>query len=109
MFRVSSPSGTVDVSPFCWRWILELRQVEGENENWNETHTYGFEEGRSATEIFAMRFLAAVAREWGPEMGFVVCSLDVKQASDNVSPLNLNLVFKEMNIAPKLAGAILRE
>ena len=36
-------------------------------------------------------------------------SLDVKQAFDNVSPLNLSLVMKEINIAPTLAGAILRE
>ena len=33
----------------------------------------------------------------------------MKQAFDNVSPLNLSLVMKEMNIAPTLAGAILRE
>ena len=35
--------------------------------------------------------------------------LNAKQAFDNVSPENLSLVMKEMNIAPVLAGAILRE
>ena len=53
--------------------------------------------------------MEAAAREWGPELGFITCSLDVKQAFENVSSLNLSLVMKEMNIAPVLAGAILRE
>ena len=30
---------------------MELRQVERKKKNWNETHKFGFEEGRSATEI----------------------------------------------------------
>ena len=33
----------------------------------------------------------------------------MKQAVDNVSPLNLSLVMKEMSVAPILARAILRE
>ena len=33
----------------------------------------------------------------------------MKQAFDNVPPWNLSLVMKDMNIAPILAGAILRE
>ena len=53
--------------------------------------------------------MAAAAREWGLELGFITCSLDVKQAFDNVSPLNLSLFMKEMDIAPILAEAILRE
>ena len=73
-------------------------------------HTFGFEEGRSATEIStAIRLLAAAAREWRPELGVTTCSLDVKQAFDNVSPENLRLVKKEMKIAPVLAEAILTE
>ena len=35
--------------------------------------------------------------------------MDVKQACDKVSPGNLSLVMKEMDIAPVWAGAILRE
>ena len=37
------------------------------------------------------------------------CSMDVKQSFDNVSPEYLSLVMKEMNIAPVLIEAILRE
>ena len=48
-------------------------------------------------------------REWGPELGFITCSLDVKQAFDNVSSENLSLVMKEMGIDPILARAMLRE
>ena len=71
-------------------------------------HTFGFEEGRSATEIStAIRLLAAAAREW--RLGVITCSLDVKEAFDNVSLENLSLVKKEMKIAPVLAEAILRE
>ena len=33
----------------------------------------------------------------------------MRQSSDNVSPLNLSQVMKEMKIAPCLAGAILKE
>ena len=35
--------------------------------------------------------------------------MDVKQAFANVSPQSLSLIMKEMDIAPMLAGAILRE
>ena len=57
----------------------------------------------------AIRLLAAAAREWGPELRVITCSLDVKQAFDNVSSENLSLVMKDMKIAPVLAEAILRE
>ena len=53
--------------------------------------------------------MAAAAREWGPELGLIACSMDVKQAFDNVSPLQQSMVMKEMNIAPLFDGAILRE
>ena len=89
---------------------MELRNVEKRDKRWDEVHTFGFEEGRSATEIStAIRLLAAAAREWGPELGVIACSMDVKQAFDNVSPENLNLVMKDMKIVPVLAEAILRK
>ena len=47
-----------------------LTKVGKKDKSWDETHTFGFEEGRSATEIAtAMRLLAAAAREWRPELG----------------------------------------
>ena len=89
---------------------MELREVEKRDKRWENIHIFGFEESRSATEIStAIRLMAAAAREWGPELGFITCFLDVKQAFDNVSPLNLSLVMKEIGIALVLAGAILRE
>ena len=73
-------------------------------------HTFGFEQGKSATETStAIRLMAAAAREWGPELGFITSATDVKQSFDNVSPLNLSLVMKEMSIAPILAGAVVKE
>ena len=53
--------------------------------------------------------MAAAARESGVELGVITCSIDAKQAFDNVSPENLSLVMKEMDIALVLAGAISRE
>ena len=53
--------------------------------------------------------MAAAAREWGPELGVITCSMGVKQVLDNVSPKNLSLVMKGMDIAPVLLEAILRE
>ena len=41
-------------------------------------YSFGFEEGRSATDI--------PTQEWGADLGLVACSMDVKQAFDNVSP-----------------------
>ena len=74
---------------------MELRRIERKDKIWDAAHTSSFEEGRSATDIStAIRLLAAAAREWSPELGFVACSLDV---------------IKERNIAPCLAGAISRE
>ena len=90
---------------------MELRNVEKRDKTWDEVHTVGFEEGRSATEIYtAIRLMAAAAREWGPELGVITCSLDVKQAFDNLSPENLSLVMKDMkNCSCAGAEAILRE
>ena len=80
------------------------------NKSWENIYIFGFEEGRSATEISSsIRLMAEAARECGPEPGIISCSMDVKQAFDKVSPLHLSMVMKEMNIAPVLAGAILRE
>ena len=108
MCRVRWPSGIVVASLILLQ--IEMRSVERRDKSWANIHTFGFEEGRSATEIStAIRLMAAAAREWEPELGIIACSLDVKQAFDNVSPLSLSLVMKEMGIAPVLAGAILRE
>ena len=96
----------------CFSTLLEmeLRKFGKRDISWGSVHTLGFEEGRSSTEIStSIRLVAAAAREWGPELGFITCSLDVKQAFDNVAPLNWSLEMKEMNIAPVLAGAIFRE
>ena len=80
---------------------MELREVEKEDKSWRDIRIFGFEEGRSATEIStAIRLMAAAAREWGPELGFITCSMDVKQAFDKVSPENLSLVMTEMGIDP---------
>ena len=49
---------------------MELRNVEKRDKSWRNIHTFGFEEGRSATEIStATRLMAAAAREWRPELG----------------------------------------
>ena len=76
------------------------------DKRWEDIHIFGFEEGRGATEIStAIRLMAAAARQWGPQLGFLTCSLDVKQAFDNISPENLSLVMKEMGIDRILAPA----
>ena len=92
-------------------WLeMELREVEKRGKSLENLHIVGFEEGRSATEICtAIRLMGAVARDWVPEFGFITCSLDVKQAFDNVSPLHLSLVMNVMNVTLVLAGATLRE
>ena len=52
------------------------------------------------TEIStAIRLTAAAAKEWRPELGSITCSMNVKQALDNLSPENVSLVMKEMDIA----------
>ena len=53
--------------------------------------------------------VAAPVQEWRGELGIIACSMDVKQAFDNVSLHSLSFAMKEMDIAPMLAGAILRE
>ena len=51
-----------------------------------------------------IRLMAAAAREWGPEIGFITCSLDVKQAFDNVSPLILSIVMEGNEYCSNLGG-----
>ena len=64
----------------CILLEMELREVVKGDKTWEDIHIFRFEEGRSATEIStAIRLMAAAAREWGPELGFITCSLDVKQ------------------------------
>ena len=54
---------------------MELKKVETRDKSWEEVHTFGFEEGRSATEIStAVRLMAAAAREWALELGVITCS-----------------------------------
>ena len=87
-----------------------MRSVGKRDTVWQNLHSFGFEEGRSATEIpTAIRLMLAAAQEWRAELCLVACSVDVKQAFDNVSPESLSLIMKEMDIALMLAGAILRE
>ena len=89
---------------------MEMKNVGRRDNGWENLHTFGFVEGRSATEIHtAIRLMAAAAQEWGADLGLVACAMDVKQAFDNVSPESLSLIMKEMDIVPMLAGAILRE
>ena len=50
----------------CLTILLEMewRNAEKRDKSWEEAHTFGFEEGRSATEIStAIRLMAAAARE----------------------------------------------
>ena len=71
---------------------LEMKNVRRRDKLLENLHTFGFEEGRSATEIPTSIILkAAAAQEWWADLGFIACSMDVKQAFDNV---------------PMLAGAI---
>ena len=53
--------------------------------------------------------MAAAARERGPELDVITCSLIVKQAFDNVLPENLSLVMKALNIALVLAETFLMD
>ena len=49
--------------------LLEMKMVQTTDEFWKEIHTFGFEEGRSATEIAtAIRLMAAVGSEWVNEL-----------------------------------------
>ena len=81
-----------------------MRNVGKRDNGWDNLHTFGFEEGRSATEIpTAIRLMAAAAQE-----GELIWVTLFAQSMYNVSPESLNLVTKEMGIAPMLAGAILR-
>ena len=50
---------------------MELRKFEKRerDKKWCDMHTFGFEEGRHATEIsIAIRLTAAAAREWCAEL-----------------------------------------
>ena len=88
---------------------MEMKNVGRRDKVWENLDIFGIEEGRNATEILAAMRLMAAAQEWGADLGLVACFMDVKQAFDNVSPESLSLMMKEMDIAPVLAGAILRE
>ena len=71
---------------------------------------FGFEEGRSATEIPTdSRPMAAAGQEWRADLGLIACSMGLKRAFANVSPKSLSLVMKEMDKVPMVPGAILRE
>ena len=83
----------------CLRILMkiEMRKKGRKNKGEKNVHTFGFEEGRSALLLMS------------GEVGMIPCSMDVKQAFDNVSPVSLSLVMREMGSTPILAGAILRE
>ena len=91
--------------------LLEIEAEEKwsrRDKSWGNIHTFVFEEGRSAAEIStAMRLMAAATREWGPELGFIACSLDVKKAFDMSHQKYLSLVMKKMGIHLIVARAIL--
>ena len=54
---------------------IELRNVQKAHGSWRRIHIFGFEEGRSVTEIAtAIRLLAAAGVEWGTDFG--LCGLD---------------------------------
>ena len=87
-----------------------MRSVVRRDKVLENLHTFGFEGGRCATEIpTAGRLMAAAAQEWEADWGLMACSMDVKQAFDNVSPESLSLTMKEMDIAPMLGVSILRD
>ena len=87
-----------------------MRKIGMKNKSWENVHTFSFQEGRIATEIAtAIRLMTATAQEWRGELGIIARSIDVKPALDNVSPESLSPAMKEMDIAPMLAGAIMRE
>ena len=70
-----------------------MRNVGRGDKVWENLHTFGFEEGRSAAEIpTATSLMAAAANECGADLGLVACSMDMKEALDNVSPESLSLV-----------------
>ena len=48
----------------------------------------------------AIRVMAATAQEWGNELGMTVCSLDVKQASDKVTPESLRQAMERAGNQP---------
>ena len=81
-----------------------MRNVGRGDKVWENLHTFGFEEGRSATEIpSATRLMEAAAQECGADLGLVACSMDVKQAFDNVSPESFSLV----KVALRPSGVLL--
>ena len=84
--------------------------LEGETRSGRISTPWDLMKAEDAAEIpAAIRLMTAAAEEWGTDLGVIACSMDVKQAFDNVSPESLSVVMKEMGMAPMLAGAILRE
>ena len=67
----------------CLTVLLEMRNIDKRDKSWECIHTFGLKEGRAIT------LMAAAAREWGPELGVNICSMDAKQALYNVSPESL--------------------
>ena len=77
----------------------------GAANSWEDIHTFGFEEGRSATEIAAaIRFMASTAHEWCNELEVFVASMDAKHAFDNVTPENLSKAMKELGDQSGVGG-----
>ena len=67
---------------------IEMNNIQRYNECWDQVHTLGFEEDKSATDISAaIRLLASAASEWRNELGVFVVSINAKQAFDYVTPL----------------------
>ena len=49
---------------------MDIRSIGRRDKGWECTHTFVFEEGRSAIEIStAIKLMAAAAREWGQNLG----------------------------------------
>ena len=83
-----------------------MRIIGKSNGGWENFHTCGFEEGTRVSEIAtALRVMAGTAQEWRNELGMIVCSLDVKQAFDKVTPESLRQAMEELGINLVLAEA----
>ena len=87
-----------------------MRNSVRNNSGWDELHTFGFEDGRSATEIAtAIRLTASSAHEWGNDLSIFVASVDAKQAFDNVTLVSLSQAKKELWMSAIWAEAIPRK